>query len=66
MGPICQKQTVRCQSIKKVGRCDICFERNEGAHRLYRCLGFQELDRRAVVPNSTLRYHDGDVMPFAK
>ena len=44
----------------------ICFERNEGAQRLYRRLGFQELDRRAVVPHSTLRYHDGDVMLLAR
>ncbi len=44
----------------------ICFERNEGAMRLYRRLGFRELDRRAVVPHPTLHYHDGDAVLFAR
>ncbi len=44
----------------------ICFERNEGAMRLYRRLGFRELDRRAVVPHSALHYHDGDAVLLAR
>jgi len=28
--------------------------------RLYRRLGFKELERRAVVPYSALHYYDGD------
>jgi len=40
----------------------ICFERNEGATRLYQRLGFRELDRRAVVPHPTLHYPDGDAV----
>ena len=36
----------------------ICFKRNEGAMRLYRRMGFRELDRRAVVPHPTLHYPD--------
>ena len=44
----------------------ICFERNEGAMRLYRRLGFRELDRRAVVPHPALHYHDGDAVLLAR
>ncbi len=44
----------------------ICFERNEGAMRLYRRLGFRELDRRAVVPHAALHYHDGDAVLLAR
>ncbi len=44
----------------------IVFERNEGALRLYRRLGYQELDRRSVVPHRALRYHDGDVLLLAR
>ena len=44
----------------------ICFERNEGAMRLYRRLGFQEIDRCAVVPHPSLHYHDGDAVLLAR
>ncbi|HJO97555.1 MAG: GNAT family N-acetyltransferase [Rhodospirillales bacterium] len=44
----------------------ICFERNEGAMRLYRRLGFQEIDRRAVVGHPALHYHDGDAVLLAR
>ncbi len=44
----------------------ICFERNEGAMRLYRRLGFRELDRRAVVPHPVLHYRDGDAVLLAR
>ena len=44
----------------------IVFERNEGALRLYQRLGYRELDRRRVVPHSTLRYRDGDVLLLAR
>ncbi len=44
----------------------ICFDRNEGAMRLYRRLGFKELDRRAVVSHATLHYQDGDAVLLAR
>jgi RimJ/RimL family protein N-acetyltransferase len=44
----------------------ICFERNEGAMRLYRRLGFEELARRAVVPHPLLHYSDGDAVLLAR
>lgn len=44
----------------------ICFERNEGAMRLYRRLGFRELDRRPVVPHPCLHYPDGDAVLLAR
>jgi ribosomal protein S18 acetylase RimI-like enzyme len=44
----------------------ICFERNEGAMRLYRRLGFKELARRPVVPHPLLHYPDGDAVLLAK
>lgn len=44
----------------------ICFERNEGAMRLYRRLGFSEIDRRAIVPHETLHYRDGDALLMAR
>ncbi len=44
----------------------ICFERNVGAMRLYRKLGFRELDRRAVVPHPALHYQDGDAVLLAR
>lgn len=43
-----------------------CFERNEGALRLYLRLGFREADRRPVVPHPCLRIADGDVMLMRK
>ncbi len=44
----------------------ICFERNAGAMRLYRRLGFRELDRRPIVPHPCLRYADGDAVLLAR
>lgn len=44
----------------------ICFERNEGAQRLYKRLGYRALMRRAVVPHPMLRYGDGDAVLLAK
>lgn len=44
----------------------ICFERNEGAMRLYRRLGFSEVDRRAIVPHPSLHYRDGDAILMAR
>jgi ribosomal protein S18 acetylase RimI-like enzyme len=44
----------------------ICFERNEGAMRLYRRLGFREIGRRAVVPHPALHYPDGDAVLLAR
>ncbi len=44
----------------------ICFERNEGAMRLYRRLGFEEIARRPVVPHPTLHYADGDAILLAR
>jgi ribosomal protein S18 acetylase RimI-like enzyme len=44
----------------------ICFERNEGAMRLYRRLGFVELARRPLVPHPLLHYPDGDAVLLAQ
>jgi ribosomal protein S18 acetylase RimI-like enzyme len=44
----------------------ICFERNEGAMRLYRRLGFEELARRPVVPHSLLHHAGGDAVLLAR
>jgi ribosomal protein S18 acetylase RimI-like enzyme len=40
----------------------ICFERNEGAMRLYHRLGFRALARRPLVPHPMLHYADGDAV----
>jgi ribosomal protein S18 acetylase RimI-like enzyme len=44
----------------------ICFERNEGALRLYKRLGYVELMRRRVVPHPALHYSGGDAVLLAK
>lgn len=44
----------------------ICFEGNEGAMRLYRRLGFRELDRRPIVPHPCLHYSEGDAVLLAR
>lgn len=44
----------------------ICLERNDGAMRLYRRLGFRELARRPVVPHPSLRHSDGDAVLLAR
>ena len=44
----------------------ICFERNEGALRLYKRLGFSEIDRRPIVPHPMLHYTDGDAILMAR
>ncbi len=43
----------------------ICFEKNVMALRLYRRLGFVELDRRPIVPHPFLRYREGDALLLA-
>ena len=43
----------------------ICFERNEGAMRLYERLGFGELDRRPITPHPTLHHADGSAVLLA-
>ena len=44
----------------------ICFERNAGAMRLYRRLGFAEVARRPIVPHPLLHYKDGDAVLLAR
>jgi len=44
----------------------ICFERNAGAMRFYRRLGYRELDRRPLVPHPALHYADGDAVLLAR
>lgn len=44
----------------------ICFERNAGAMRLYRRLGFREIARRPIVPHPCLHYADGDAVLLAR
>jgi len=43
----------------------ICFEKNFGAMRLYRRLGFVELERRPIVPHPFLHYREGDAILLA-
>ena len=43
----------------------ICFEKNVGAMRLYRRLGFVELARRPIVPHPFLHYREGDAVLLA-
>jgi len=40
----------------------ICFEHNLGAMNLYRRLGYQESNRRPIVPHPCLRYTEGDAV----
>ena len=44
----------------------IVFERNTFAHGLYIRLGFEERDRRAIVPHPCLNYEDGDAIMMVK
>jgi ribosomal protein S18 acetylase RimI-like enzyme len=44
----------------------ICFERNEGAMRLYQRLGYREIARRPLVPHPMLHYADGDAVLLAR
>jgi ribosomal protein S18 acetylase RimI-like enzyme len=44
----------------------ICFEQNTGAMRLYKRLGFREIDRRPIVPHPTLHCRDGDALLMAR
>lgn len=43
----------------------ICFEKNTKAMRLYRRLGFRELDRRPIVPHPFLHYREGNAILLA-
>lgn len=43
----------------------ICFEKNSGAMRLYKRLGFRELRRRPIVPHPFLHYREGDAVLLA-
>jgi GNAT superfamily N-acetyltransferase len=56
----------RARSLGRPRVSLICFERNEGAMRLYRRLSFEELARRAVVPHPLLHYSDGDAVLLAR
>lgn len=44
----------------------ICFDKNEGAMRLYKRLGFSEIDRRPIVPHPSLHYADGNAILMAR
>lgn len=44
----------------------ICFERNEGAMRLYLRRGYREIGRRPLVPHPALRYAGGDAVLLAR
>ena len=43
----------------------ICFESNRKAMQLYRQLGYQETDRRMIVPHRSLHYSEGDALLMA-
>ena len=57
-------EEARRQSLPRVSL--ICFEKNEGAMRLYRRFGYREIDRRALVPHRCLHYDEGDAVLLAK
>lgn len=44
----------------------LCFERNAGAMRLYQSFGYEELDRRPILPHPSLHYRDGDIVLLAR
>lgn len=44
----------------------ICFEKNSGAMRLYKSLGYRDKDRRALVPHPCLHYQEGDAVLMVK
>jgi ribosomal protein S18 acetylase RimI-like enzyme len=44
----------------------ICFAANEGAMRLYRRLGFREIDRRPIHPHPMLHCGAGDAVLLAR
>jgi ribosomal protein S18 acetylase RimI-like enzyme len=54
------EQRARSLALPRVSL--IVFERNEGAWRLYRRLGYREIDRRPIVPHASLHYTDGDAI----
>jgi len=56
----------RARSLGRPRVSLICFERNEGAIRLYRRLGYREIDRRPLVPHPSLHYADGDALLLAR
>lgn len=56
----------RARSLGRSRVSLICFERNEGAMRLYRRLGFEEVARRRIVPHPRLHYDDGDAVLLAR
>jgi GNAT superfamily N-acetyltransferase len=55
----------RARSLNRPRVSLICFERNAGAMRWYRRLGFQEFARRPLVPHPLLHYPDGDAVLLA-
>ncbi|MBK8211474.1 MAG: GNAT family N-acetyltransferase [Rhodospirillales bacterium] len=56
----------RARALNRPRLSLICFERNEGAMRWYRRLGFEELARRPLVPDPLLHYPDGDAVLLAR
>ena len=57
-------EEARRQELPRVSL--ICFEKNEGAMRLYRRFGYREIDRRPLVPHPCLHYDEGDAVLLAK
>jgi ribosomal protein S18 acetylase RimI-like enzyme len=52
----------RAQRLAQPRLSLICFEGNHRALRLYQRLGYQESDRRPIVPHPSLHYSDGDAV----
>ena len=57
-------EEARRQELPRVSL--ICFEKNEGAMRLYRRFGYREVDRRPLVPHPCMHYDEGDAVLLAK
>ena len=57
------RRRARAMSLDRLSL--ICFEKNVGAMRLYRRLGFSELARRPIVPHPFLHYREGDAILLA-
>ena len=58
------RRRARALGLKRLSL--ICFEKNEKALRLYRRLGFGELDRRPIVAHPFLHYREGNAILLAR
>jgi ribosomal protein S18 acetylase RimI-like enzyme len=57
-----ERARARAESLGLSRASLICFEANQVALQLYRRLGYVEVDRRAIVPHTSLHYSEGDAL----